>query len=261
MAVKHLGNGMYVGLSTDTKPTVPAGYRYYSTDTGDWEQFDGTYWWIQSLGPLSQKHVGFGPCGGSVTNGEGMLISMTASTGVGSQAFLTDATNGKYANYTTSTTSGNKGGARVNQPSILREYNPRIKMKLTLNNTTLCRYYLGFAPTAELTSDDPLNTLDGFLFGYIATAGSNYLIMHNDGSGATVSDDTGTASTGVREVRLVCDNTNSRFSWSIDGGAYTHVTANIPRTSQAMTTHFTCETAEAAVKSFRLYNAFIQADK
>ena len=37
---------VYLGLSSDTKPTtdVPAGARFWETDTGLWFQYDGTAW-------------------------------------------------------------------------------------------------------------------------------------------------------------------------------------------------------------------------
>ena len=40
----------YLGLNADTKPTtnVPAGSRFWETDTGDWYQYDGSAWTVES---------------------------------------------------------------------------------------------------------------------------------------------------------------------------------------------------------------------
>jgi len=44
MTVSYAGNGLYVGLSTDTKPTAPVGYLFRETDVGDVHVSDGTFW-------------------------------------------------------------------------------------------------------------------------------------------------------------------------------------------------------------------------
>jgi hypothetical protein len=44
----------YVGLSTDTKPTAPAGSRFYETDTGHLYVSDGSAWSkVRESWPLS----------------------------------------------------------------------------------------------------------------------------------------------------------------------------------------------------------------
>ena len=265
MTVRPFGNGQIIGLSTDTKTAYPAGYRFFEEDTGDVHVSDGTYWWLMSIGPLSNKRLGHFPSG-VTTAGDGMMINWTAPTGAGTQSFvITDTGNGRYILIISGTTLGNKGGFRMAASGMsIREWNPRTRFRIALGSTTLRRDYFGFASlNADLTGDDPLNGASGFMFGYLAATSANYLIMHNDGTGATVNIDTGiAASTATKIVSLVYDNANSRFSYSIDGGAYSHVTTELPAAGANLTMHMTLETNESGVaKSDRIYNAFVQSDK
>ena len=100
MAIVYTSDGVYVGLSTDTKPVSPAGYRFFETNTGDWQVSDGTYWWISSLGALSNRRWGFIPVSTGLTVGVGMLTAVVSATGTGGvTSVLTDTTNGRYINY------------------------------------------------------------------------------------------------------------------------------------------------------------------
>jgi hypothetical protein len=264
MAIRPFGNGQKIGLSTDTKPTLPKGWRFYEEDTGDTLYSDGTYWWLASPGPFTSRKWGRGPMGGSVQNGSDLTISMSAYTGAGSQSMSTSNTSaGKHVRYRTSTTTGNRGGVRSAMEMSLRDWNPRIRIRFALVHTTNVRYYMGFAPAAELTGDDPLNALDGFMIGYIAATSANYIIMHNDGTGATTTVSTGVAAVGsaVHDAKLVYDNANSRISWSFDGGAYNHITTDIPRTAQVQNLHMAVETAEGALKDLQVFDLSVQSDK
>ena len=102
----------------------------------------------------------------------------------------------------------------------------RIRFKLA--STTLQRNWFGMATNAEPTGDDAFNGTYAFVIGTISGS-PNFQIMRNDASSGTVLADTGIAvDTNIHEVRLVGDEANTRFSWSLDGSAYTHYTTDVP---------------------------------
>lgn len=269
MTIIYAGNGLYTGLSSDTKSsTAPVGYRFYETDTGDSFISDGKYWWIASIpSPFSQKKVGYLPYGASGTAGFGLLNSMTAATNPGSQTFANDTTNGRYLTCISGTSTGNKGGLRVNSAILLRQWNPRMRIRFQLVSTTLMRVYIGFiggGPT-EPAGDDPYGAgASGLTFGCISGA-TNFQLLHNDSSGATVVDDTGVAiDTALHTLSIVADEAaaSNKFAYKLDSGSYVNVTADIPSSVNSLTMCYQNETNESGVaKSFRVFNAFLQVDK
>ena len=94
--------------------------------------------------------------GAGVAAGYGIFSTLAASTGTGTVAFSNDNTNGRRLNYPTLTTIGNKSGHRVNSSHLMRQWNPRLKARIQLTDTTLHRVYIGMASVGELTGDDPL---------------------------------------------------------------------------------------------------------
>jgi hypothetical protein len=263
MTVVPIMNGVLSGLSTDTKPASPVGYQFYENDKGDIHFSDGTYWWLTSLGALSNKRIGIGPNGAAVSAGTGMFSSLTQATGHANTFNGVDSTNGRYFQAITGSTSGTKGGYRFALANFtMRIWNPRTRVRFSTISPTISRAYIGIGtPNVEPTGDDPLNAQSGVLFGMITT-NANYVIMHNDGTGATVIDDTGVPKdTTVREIKIVADNASSRFSWSLNAGPYTHITTEIPASTTSLTFVYQNETNEAVSKSLGLYNVFGQSDK
>lgn len=268
MTVGYLAGKAIQLLSTDTKPTnIQANQLLYETDTGDTLISDGTYWWIKELGPFSNKKIGFLTMGNNISGGTGHFANLTPSTGPGAQTQAIDTTNGRYQLCISGTTSGNKGGYRNAAATLFnRSFNPRMRFRFKILQSTLARFYFGFlGPTIpELTGDSPLDNISGFIFGVMPTTSTtNWTLATNNGAASTTLTDTGTAFniTGVHTLSLVADEANTRFSWSIDGGAYTHVTTNIPASTTALSLIFTSETATTAAASFNLYNAYCQQDK
>lgn len=271
MTVTNPYNGFLRGLSSDTKPTSPLGTSFEEIDTGDVFISDGTYWWLKynRPSPFSSKKSGRYPAGVAGINGDGLLQSVTNSTGSGSQAFGIDSTNGRYMNATTATVSpasGQKGGLRINTYVTTRAFNPKMKLKFKLNTTANENVYFGFiggAPT-EPTGADPLNAIPGVLFGINTTVATNFAVMHNAASGATVVDNTALPydSTTIHTMYLVADNANTRFSWALDNFNYTHITttASLPSAINAIAPVVSCETEEAVTKSFQIYDWYVQWD-
>jgi hypothetical protein len=263
LTIIPISNGVLSGLSTDTKPVSPAGYEFIETDTGDEHLSDGTYWWIKTLGPLSAKKIGIYPAGVTNTVGLGLFSTMVGGTSAGSQSFALDTTNGRYLGAVTGTTTGTKGGVRAAGPLFLRPYNPRFRIRFSVTDTTAVTLYIGFFPVAEPTGTAPMDTgSQGVLFGLNNFNTTNFVVMHNDNAGTTIADSTGTAiDTGLHTLKLVADDANVRYSWSLDGGAYTHITGNIPANNTNQTLIMQNETQADAAKNWRIYNVFAQSDK
>ncbi|MDW0140108.1 MAG: hypothetical protein QOK66_00985 [Nitrososphaeraceae archaeon] len=264
------GIGVYTGLGSDTKPTAPNGSKFYETDTHDTLVSDGTYWWLETAqNPYSPRRWGSMQWGSSATAGQGMLSTVLAATGAGTQSFATDNVNGRYFTHATGTTIATKAGFRSNIASLLtRQFNPRMKFRLMLPaaaDYTLSRGYFGFTTNTEPTGDDALNARAGFMVGWIS-GGSNFIVQRNDGTGATdvsgnVAGSAQALDTALHTVSIVADEPNSRFSVKWDANAYVHFTTEIPAATTQMTIFWHTETNEAAAKNFRLYNLHCESGK
>lgn len=269
MAISTLADGVLIGLSSDTKSSMPVGYEFRETDTGDKLISDGTYWWVKSIGPFSSRKIGYLTWGNNISGGIGHFANLTAQTGVGTQSQAIDTTNGRYQNCVSGATSGNRGGYR-NAASTLfqRSFNPKLRFRFKIAQSTNARFYFGFeGPTIpELTGDSPLDNLSGFIFGVMPTTSTtNWSVCYNNGATTSTLVNTGIAfdTTNIHTLSLVADDTNTRFSWSLDGGVYTHVVtpAVIPASTTALSFTFSCETATTAISNFSLFSAFAQQDK
>jgi hypothetical protein len=270
MAVVLADNGLYHGLSSDTKPTAPAGYRFYETDIYDTHVSDGTHWWlVPNHNPYSPRRWGYLPWGTSLTVGLGMTSLLAASTGAGTQVFANDATNGRYVTCSTGASALNKGGYRISGANTTRRgYNGRARFRFqvpTSGDYTTARLYIGLATNGfEPTGDDAYTTNTGVLVGFIS-GGTHFKIIHNDGTGSTVIEDLTTPvtlDTAIHTVSIVGDEANSKYAVKWDSQAYKDITTDIPSSTNTSAPIWQNETVNAAdPKAFRMYNMFCQADK
>jgi hypothetical protein len=265
MTVTYTSDGVYYGLSTDTKPTAPAGYRFYETDFGDTSISDGTYWWL--AGPpsaLSTRKVGYLTWGNNVSNSIGHFANNTAAATAGTQFQNLNSADGRHQICISGTTTGNKGGYRSSSVMLFsRQQNPRLRFRFKINQSTDARFYLGFVGTTapELTGDTPLDNLHGFIFGVMPTTSTtNWSLCRNDGDATSDMTDTGVAfdTTNIHTISLVADDSNSRFSYKLDSGSYQHFTTEIPAQTTALSLVYLCETNTNAAASFNLYTAYAE---
>jgi hypothetical protein len=269
VTVTYAFDGIYYGLSTDTKPTAPAGYRFFETDLGDWHISDGTYWWLMGMpSGLSTRKIGYLSLGGNATNtGVGMFSNITAAATAGTQFQALSSTDGRSQLCISGTTSGNKGGYRNSSVMLFtRQQNPRIRFRFKINQSTDAAYYLGFCGSTvpELTGDTPLDNLSGVIFGVMPTTSTtNWSICRNDGDATSDMTNTGTAfdTTNIHTLSIVGDDAGSRFSWKLDSGSYNHLTTEIPAQTTQISFAFMCETRTNAAASFNLYTGFVQQDR
>lgn len=283
MTIKHYAGFNMSGLSSDTKPTtVPTNAVFFETDTGKSYQFTGGIWviigqcWDKDLTEtITNKTIDFsqntiiGAPGRpetrkwsamyfvSATATTGFIPALTSATGQGSASGSVDATYGRKIQFTTGTTSGNNAGSQNSSGITCRAMNPHIKLKFSLGQTdNLFRFYFGWKDTTvtDPSGDDPLNAKSGFMVGVVTTNNTYFVVMSNDGSGATtITPTTKTLDTAIHTLEIIADEANSRWGYAFDEEAYTYITSNIPAASTNLGIGFECQTATTAAKNFQAY--------
>ena len=114
----------------------------------------------------------------------------------------------------------------------------------------------------DLTGDDPLNAQSGVIL-CLRAADTSYQIACNDGTGVTTFTNTAIAkNTAVTIFELYAlDLATNKWKWSLNNNAWTDLTdANIPAQTTALTVVNQIQTAEAAVKSFDLFEVYVETN-
>ena len=172
--------------------------------------------------------------GGATAASWGMIPVPTLS---GTSATTSSEADGVFKRLTTTGVANNQSGYRINNLTFTRSQNPRLRFRFRLGATnTNLRLFLGFTSSGAnpATTDDPLTALSGFTIA-LRAADTTFQIAHNDGTGATVFNETSIAKDAAEHtVDLYADNANTRFQWQIDGGTVTNVTTEIPAADNAM---------------------------
>lgn len=162
-----------------------------------------------------------------MTQGEGLLAQLTFTGTVTSSS---DSTLGGRTRFATGAVRDTLVGWIGLTTHIVRmRWKPRIKYRFKVSDITNSRSLMGFVgSTTQPTGDDPLNALNGFMFGKISTSG-NWVIIRNDGTQASVVADTGIlADINTHTIELIGDFANIRWGSSFDGGDVTWYTTEIP---------------------------------
>lgn len=262
MALSYVGASYLTCLSTDTKPTtLPSNFTAYETDSNTKWIWDGSNWKVQDIVLNGFKKYGAYPMHTSGT-GDGVLNSTALNV---STTSLDTTLNRKYQSAGTSTVNGNNAGWAGTVTFSSRDMNPKLYCEFKLGATSGGqRLFIGFQSniTAAGGSDDPLNALEGFYFGFISTD-TVYQIMSNDTSGATVFTAVTavtTIDTTMHKLWVIGDGANNRFGISIDGNAYQYISSNIPAATTALVPHVEIETTGSPAKTLNLYSWVVLTD-
>jgi len=268
MAIAPLSNNIYTCLSTDTKPvdgSYPVGTIFIETNKNNlmWT-YDGTYWWpIAGSTELSRRRTG--RMYGNLVNGDGLLLAMSATPFTGMTSSMTIDTTGMFRRFTTGTGADNAAGWVAANNFGARVLNPRMIFRFRYNPTTTdSRLYIGYLDNSIATpsTDDPLNTKSGFMFGVITTD-LHWVAMYN--SGAAQATQIG-ASTTLWDnlwhtVEIIGDDTNSKWGWRLDGGAFSFFTTSTPGQTTAMKPFAAVSNgASGAARTFDYNFTFIDID-
>lgn len=151
---------------------------------------------------------------------------------------------GIWQHYSTDATTSATCATRTLDTFVARAQNPtfsaKIRMPTTIANQ---RVYVGF--TSDVTQDPKNgNFLDGkhgvmFCYGYQIGDGDgstgHWYIMCNNGAGTSFLQSTGiTAFVGKIAIVLKFDDVNNKVSWSINGGAFSDITTQVPASTTLM---------------------------
>lgn len=232
--------------------------KYYCTDEENnlWPdvntQLNYTYKWGKLI-PDSNTFA---------NNAEGFLKVATATgTVTVDNTFVSTLGLGNF--FTTAASNGSTGGINTGLLYTVRNHNPAIRYHgFVDSSSTNFRYFVGWtSSTAAIgNNDDFLNALSGFGIGKLTTDG-NFRVLHNDGSGVTVSDDTGIAADGsLHDIALYADAANNKFWAVIDHTAF-GVTTEIPAATTSLSIQALCITTAASARIHGIYDFLITSDR
>lgn len=188
----------------------------------------------------------------SSVGGDGLWAA--SLTAIGTPTDTYDATEGKTVVYATGASSGANAGLRQTSAQYRRDWSSYHCMRVSFSSTANIRVFLGWSSSnAEVAGEDPLNALHGAGVGK-RSADTNWQVIRNDGSGATVFVDTGIPfdTSGVT-VEMQLDSTN--FKCRIGGVEQTAQTTELPGTTTSLFAHAQIETSAVADKTIQI--AFI----
>jgi len=160
---------------------------------------------------------------GEIISNDGMGAEIVVIEG--QQAAFLDA-DGYYVNQLSETGMMIEPGGYIVVDSVRRDLNFDVTIKFRLNTLTNTGFFLGFFDNDPTTVSLP--TIEHFaLILQTDNADVNFRISHSDG---VTQGETQVAlqDTLIHTVRLVSDETNSRFLYSFDGAALTAIGVNIP---------------------------------
>ena len=252
LAATKYGEGQ-LGYCTSTS----SGYRrdiYYSIDPSN------TSWFPLITKLMYRTNWGtFLPNSGTVSNDVFGQWVLTTTTGTPTLQAL-DTSHGRSIRFTTGASAGNQAGFREDNRYVIRRFNPVLRIKFAVQETTNNRMFIGLADTTSNVgnTDDPLNTTAGI--GLAIDEGvSTFRVFHNDSAGTTVSDNTGlTIDTSPHEFGLYAEEGNNKFIWDLDLGLFSNqITTEIPAETDGLAFQATYTTTTAVARSFQIYQACI----
>lgn len=213
-------------------------------------------------GPIRGKKFGRFD-GTSTSSGSGIFSGGFSQTG-GAGAFM-DTVNGMYSRFDTGAVSGNTANMRYANPYTVRAFNPFLGIKFMLSVATNNRTHIGFktTPTTAVAdgTDDPLANISGVMIAQRA-ADNTFQICSNNGSANSNFAPTGVSIVAntiyTIKFRAVGD---SKFQYSLNGGAWTDITTQIPASTTAIGVYAGIQTAESAIHQQRIYGIETQSDK
>lgn len=203
---------------------------------------------------------------GGARQGTGMFSQCTV-TGIPSSFQGANTSWQTTTDFPTGVTIGNTAGFQGPQPTqggfyTARNQNFRFKTKIQNDALTNRRIFIGFVGvnTLPVTTDTYIATaVSGFGFRYSSTTDTTWKVLRNDAAGAAVIVDT--AITPVANapdtLEIIADEANTRIGWSVNGGAVTYYTTDIPANITPLNYFVSIETKAAAAQRLRLYYSYL----
>jgi hypothetical protein len=194
------------------------------------------------------------------TNGAaGMFQAFLTASGSNNSVRQLDSS-GLYTTFGTGSSSGNTAAIQPDGLHCMRSFNPRIKARFRIGNTSSCRVFIGMSDDAD--AHDPngssfLNSKTGamLMFGNGIGNGSNFYIGHNSGGGTATLDNTNqSASSGtVYTVELILNDASANLKWAINNGSLSTISSNIPASSTSMGVSWGIETTTGSERDLDMF--------
>ena len=218
---------------------------------------------------ITNAGYGWGLWSGGAKNGTGLWSGATTfGTVTGKQDSNTNTK--ATTEFVTGTTTGSTAGFQGFQPTTAGFYTARnqnfhFKVRFQVDALTSRRFAIGLASIASLpgTTDAYLATaVPGFLFRFSDTTDTTIKLLRNDNAGSPVSVDTALTLTTNTPVTLdiYADESNSRMGWSVNGGAITYYTTDIPAATTGLNYFLILETKSNAAQRLQLYYSYLTQD-
>lgn len=210
--------------------------------------------------------------GGGTATGLNLLNGLAVVTSGPSVAFtpVAYADKSRALRWTqTAAASGSKSGMKTSTAQTYRGWNPRLKCRFRLNANSVSLFKFGFNSTGGdfTTGDDPFNATYGIAFGKITNAtNSNWVMMSNDGTGATVLTNVGAsfaavaADNNIHTIEIIGDDANSKWKFSFDEGAYQDISSDVPTQQQVLGFCFQLESTDTSNPSFDIWWIEMESD-
>lgn len=204
--------------------------------------------------------------GSDQTNGIGILDGRITESvvGTGSSSPTEDST-GIYRTFDTGATTNSIIGHRMGRTMLRGDnaayYKTKIRTGSSIANT---RIFCGLkdSSSAPSSTGDPLNAANGIGLWYDDGVNANWRRLHNDGSGASTSDNTSlavaTSTSYIVEIYYNVPNSEWRFRFN---GVETAITSDVPANTTNLGFYTQIENTTGSSRTLRCYYEIVSSNK
>ena len=262
--VGYSGGAKFQYDSSDNMLARAKTIRYVSADTNVGST-DSVHYLALGNRPDIKKSGSYS-CTGTSADGmlNGRITTILVGAGPPTNSAGADTTAGSHRSLDTSATVNNLASARMDQQNMWRLHNALFKAKITTgssiaNTRIFCGLVGDAAPPASAA--DPLNAKAGVALWYDSAVNANWRRLHNDTSGASVSDDTtlavATTTEYIVEIEAVTD---SKFVFRFNGTS-TDISTDIPGSTTGLAWWIYIENTTGASRTMKLQYVMVRSDK
>lgn len=165
------------------------------------------------------------------------------------------------------TSSAAQTGFMTRVPITLRKLNPDLTVCFQLDeggDNTGGRCWIGFVDNLNVDSFDDSSYLDndsGFCL-HKRSDETSFQITHNDGDTSQNEESTlFTTDSAVHKIRLIADEDNTRFGYSLDGAALTYISTEIPASTTNLGVTIASSQSDSTTRNFRIFWAKLKSQE
>lgn len=277
----YLGNGIYSGISTDTKPTTaPAGAIMHETDTGFQYMYSATEGWqrypYNTVFHPGDRKVGSWYAYQQLQASSGILQGIWAATATGTGALtgLQRSSAGTGIRWTTGATGGASAGNRTTVGGVTyfeRDLNPMVQIKAKLTQTTNERVFIGLigSTSTPVLGVDPGANLHIVGFFLDTSVDANWHIIQNAGTAAsdtTTIANVAAADTSAHVFSIRAVNASTKWQYAYTTGkpspttTWTNINTSIPGATNGLNIFFHIENIGNNTDTFDAFWVYCEVD-